>query len=214
ISLFIFASTAFFNDKTSRLALLIGVLFFHGLGHYAGMLLFNYQDVQMFFIPLFGAAVRGRTRSVEGYKEAIVLLLGPLPGILLGAVLGIIARFYDHELLSSAAMLLLVINGFNLLPFMPLDGGRLLHLILFSRQPYLEAVFRVLTGGLLALCGLALRGWMLGMAGLAIVIGTPHVFRLSRLARLLRGPLRTGEVMDLSARIPFEWAVPLIETVR
>jgi len=214
ISLFIFAATGFFNDKPSRLALLICVLFFHELGHYTGMRLFNYQDVQMFFIPLFGAAVAGRSRSVEGYKEGIVLLLGPLPGILLGTVLGIIGRIQHQELLHSAAMLLLVVNGFNLLPFMPLDGGRLLHLVLFSRQPILEAVFRVLTGGLLALGGLALGEWMLAIAGAAIVFGTPHVFRLSQLAHKLRGPVRTGGVMDLSAKIPYEWAVPLIESVR
>jgi len=214
ISIVIFAATGFFNNDPSRLALLVGVLFFHELGHWAGMRLFNYQDVQMFFIPLFGAAVAGRTRSIEGYKEGIVLLLGPLPGIVLGTVLGIIDMLHPHELLHSTALLLLVINGFNLLPFMPLDGGRLLHLVLFSRQPVLEAVFRVLTGGLLALCGLALRGWMLAVAGGAIIFGTPHVFRLAQLARKLRGPVRSGEVMDLSAKIPYEWAVPLIESVR
>src|SRR5262245_12447829 len=153
ISLVAFAATGFFNHGPSELVLLIGVLLFHELGHYAGMRLFNYQDVRMFFIPLFGAAVAGRSRSVEGYKEAIVLLLGPLPGLVMGGLLGLAAMTSGSELLRSAAMLLLVLNGFNLLPFMPLDGGRLLHLVLFSRQHYLEALFRVLTGGLLAWLG-------------------------------------------------------------
>jgi Zn-dependent protease len=214
VSLAIFALTGFFNNEPSRLALLIGVLLFHELGHYVGMRMFNYQDVRMFFIPLFGAAVAGRQRSVQGYKEAIVLLLGPLPGIFLGAVLGVVAMARNNELLHSAAMLLVVLNGFNLLPFMPLDGGRFLHLVLFSRQPYLEAVFRVVTGGLLALCGWGLSSWMLGLVGVFIIFGTPAVFRLSRLAWLLRGPLRTGEEMDLTARIPHEYAVPLIERIR
>src|SRR5258705_4783155 len=97
VSLVIFAATGFFNDEPSRLALLIGVLLFHELGHYAGMRLFKYQDVRMFFIPLFGAAVAGRSRSVHGYKEAIVLLLGPLPGIILGGALGIAAMFQNNE---------------------------------------------------------------------------------------------------------------------
>jgi Zn-dependent protease len=214
VSLLIFAATGFFNNEPSRLVLLIGVLLFHELGHYIGMRMFNYQDVRMFFIPLFGAAVAGRARSVQGYKEAIVLLLGPLPGIVLGTILGIMAIIRGSETLHSAAVLLVVLNGFNLLPFMPLDGGRFLHLVLFSRQPYLEAVFRVITGGLLAACGWFLQAWMLGLIGVFIVIGTPSVFRLSRLAWLLRGPLRTGEEMDLTARIPHEYAVPLIERVR
>jgi Zn-dependent protease len=212
VSLLVFAMTGFFNDP-SRLVLVIGILLIHELGHYFGMRLFNYQDVRMFFIPLFGAAVAGRSRSVEGYKEAIVLLLGPLPGILLGIVLGIVAMFYDSDLLRSATMLLLFINGFNLLPFMPLDGGRLLHLILFSRNHYLEALFRVVTGALLALCGWALQGWVLMILGVSIVLGTGFVFRISKLARALRGPLQTGGEMDLAAKIPHELAVPLIEKV-
>lgn len=214
VSLFVFAATGFFNNEPSRLAMLIGVLFFHELGHFAGMRLFNYQDVRMFFIPLFGAAVAGRNRSVEGYKEAIVILLGPLPGIVLGAVLGVAAVVYESDLLYSAATLLLVINGFNLLPFLPLDGGRLLHLVLFSRQAWLEAAFRVVTGGLLAFCGWWLSAWLLMALGVWIVFATGYTYRVSRIAQMLRGPLRTGGKMDLSAHIPRHQAVPLIDLVR
>ena len=35
---------------------------------------FKYRNVQMFFIPFFGAAVTGRNFSVAGYKKAIVSL--------------------------------------------------------------------------------------------------------------------------------------------
>jgi hypothetical protein len=178
------------------------------------MRLFNYQNVRMFFIPFFGAAVAGRNRSVEGYKEAIVILLGPLPGIVLGAAVGVAGVAYGSELLNSAATLLLIINGFNLLPFLPLDGGRLLHLVLFSRQAWLEAIFRVVTGGLLALCGWALGAWLLMLLGIWIVLATGYTFRVSRIAQMLRGPLQTGGAMDLSARIPPEQAVPLIELIR
>jgi Zn-dependent protease len=214
VSLLVFAMTGFFNNEPTRLVLLIGVLLFHELGHFAGMRLFDYQDVRMFFIPLFGAAVAGRNRSVEGYKEAIVILAGPLPGILLGAVLGVAAVVYESELLYSAATLLLIINGFNLLPFLPLDGGRLLHLVLFSRQAWLEAVFRIITGGLLALCGWWLSAWLLMALGVWIVFATGYTYRVSRIAQMLRGPLRTGGKMDLSARIPLHQAVPLIDLVR
>src|SRR5262245_13845005 len=197
VSLLVFAMTGFFNNDPTRLVLLIGVLLFHELGHFAGMRLFNYQDVRMFFIPLFGAAVAGRNRSVEGYKEAIVILLGPLPGILLGAVLGVAAVAYDSDLLYSAATLRLFINWFHLLPFLPLDGGRLLHLVLFSRQAWLEAVFRVITGGLLAAYGWWMSAWLLMGLGVWIVIATGYTYRVSRIAQMLRGPLQTGGKMDL-----------------
>lgn len=214
ISLGLFALTGFFNDSPANIALTIGVLLLHELGHYAGMRLFNYQDVRMFFIPFFGAAVAGRSRSVLGYKEAIVLLLGPLPGIALGLVLGFVCLSVDSPTLRSATLLLLLINAFNLLPFLPLDGGRLLHLVLFSRQPILEAVFRVLTGAVVVWFGWVTGGWFLAAMGLFLILGTRQTYRISRLGRQLRGPLHAGTEMDLTARIPREQAIPLVELAR
>lgn len=214
ITLIMFAGAGFFSYTPRELALLVGVLFFHEAGHYAGMRLFNYQDVKMFFIPLFGAAVAGRPTSVEGYKEAIVLLLGPVPGILLGAALGVVCMFYDLPLGRSAALMLLAINAFNLLPFLPLDGGRLLHLVLFSRQRHLEAAFRVVTGLLLILGGWALSAWLLAILGFFVLVATGFTFKVSMLAQRLRGPAQAGGEMDLSAKIPREQAAAIIERVR
>src|SRR5262245_14083305 len=50
VSIVIFAMTGLFENKPLDLVILIGVLLFHELGHYAGMRWFNYQDVRMFFI--------------------------------------------------------------------------------------------------------------------------------------------------------------------
>src|SRR5262249_26862794 len=67
--------------------ILIGVLLFHEAGHFLGMRTFGYRDVRMFFIPGFGAAVAGKKEGVPAWQEAIVLLLGPLPGLVLGSAL-------------------------------------------------------------------------------------------------------------------------------
>jgi hypothetical protein len=50
------------DSSPLAVAVLVGVLLFHELGHYAGMRVFGYQDVRMFFIPFLGAAV-SKTRS-------------------------------------------------------------------------------------------------------------------------------------------------------
>ena len=214
VSLVLFASAGFFSSTPTDLALLVGVLFFHELGHYLGMRLFNYQDVKMFFIPFFGAAVSGRSTSVEGYKEAIVLLLGPLPGIILGGVLGVVCKFHDSAALGSAAMLLLAINGFNLLPLLPLDGGRLVHLIVFSRQRHIEAFFRVATAVLLGLLAWAMGAWFLGIIAVFILLGTRMNYTISRLAQELRVFAAAVPAVNPTAAIPREWAIPLIERVR
>ena len=214
VSLLVFAAAGLFNYTLPDLVILVGVLLFHESGHYAGMRIFDYQDVKMFFIPFFGAAVSGRSTSVAGYKEAIVILLGPLPGIVLGAVLGTVCLFYDDEMLRSTARMLLLINGFNLLPFLPLDGGRFLHLVLFSRQRHIEALFRFVTGALLALIGVGLQSWVLAIVGLLMLISTGATFRVSSLARRLRLPPQPGSEMNVAAPIPREQAVPLIACVR
>ena len=69
------------SASSQGLVVLLGVLLLHESGHYLGMRLFGYRDVRMFFIPFFGAAVSGKRGAVAPWKEGVVLLLGPLPGI-------------------------------------------------------------------------------------------------------------------------------------
>ena len=96
--------------------LIIPVLLFHECGHWAAMRMFHYRNLRMFFIPLFGAAVTGHHWNVPGWKKALVSLAGPLPGIALGIFLGVAGIAWKMLLLSKAALLLIFINGFNLLP--------------------------------------------------------------------------------------------------
>src|SRR5262245_19953008 len=121
-----------------ELAMLVGVLFVHELGHVAGMRLFGYRDVRMFFIPFFGAAASGRKRGVARWKEGVVLLAGPLPGIVIGCVL---ASVGGPPIVRTLAMQLIGLNAVNLLPIAPLDGGQLFQVTLFSRHRHLEIIF-------------------------------------------------------------------------
>ena len=144
-------------------AMLVGVLLFHEMGHYVGMRIFGYRNVRMFFIPFFGAAVSGQKTDVKSYQEAIVTLLGPLPGLCLAVVLFGVVAFVPgigdevRRNLLWASILLGLINGFNLLPVFPLDGGRLLNQILFSRNRYLEGVFQFLAALAFIAYGVAQR---------------------------------------------------------
>jgi tetratricopeptide (TPR) repeat protein len=125
---------------------LIVVALLHEAGHFVGMRVFGYRNVKMFFIPLFGAAVSGRRYGAPAWQEAVVLLLGPLPGLFLALFLaaGGFVPSPDHWL-STFTTMLIVINAFNLLPIKPLDGGRLLDVLFFARQPLLAVGFQVLT---------------------------------------------------------------------
>jgi Zn-dependent protease len=175
-------------------AMLVGVLFFHELGHYLGMRIFGYRNVRMFFIPLFGAAVSGQKTSAESYQEAIVTLLGPLPGLCLAPVLLGVAFLpgIDRQqrlLLVQVALLMGFINGFNLLPIYPLDGGRLLNQLLFSRNRYLEGVFQALAALALIAFGATHSGIFWIFLGGWLLVGINPSVQVSAIAREISGLL-------------------------
>ena len=213
--LFVLAASG--TNSARSLMLLIPVLFFHELGHWAGMRLFGFQDVKMFFIPFFGAAVSGRNRGAESWKEALVLLLGPVPGIIVGCVVAVFSIATESTLLGELALMLLAINGFNLLPLVPLDGGRLFQLILFSRHRYLELAFTLLTSLALLAVAFELRAYVLTIVGVFNVLGLARQSRLLRQVHALRSahpemPLEPARLDDTSTRALYHSALQVSAT--
>jgi hypothetical protein len=92
ILMLVFVAGAFMNLRSiSGVVTLVAVIALHEAGHALGMRMFGFSNVRMFFIPFFGAAVTGSARSAATWKEAIVTLMGPLPGIVLGSILVLVA---------------------------------------------------------------------------------------------------------------------------
>jgi len=179
------------SDRTQpveAVAILVAVLLVHELGHYVGMRVFGYRDVKMFFIPFFGAAVSGKQQGVEAWKEGVVLLLGPLPGIALACVGAAMVR-EPSPLVHKALMTLLVINAINLLPLGGFDGSRFLQRVLFSRQRHLEVGFLALAGAALSYLSITRGLWMLAMFGCLGLVTVPFRHRLLRASDSLRRQL-------------------------
>ena len=160
-SLIIFAGLGLFQHSVSGVAILVLVLLIHETGHLIGMKMFGYRDVQMFFVPFFGAAVSGVQKTASSTQHAIVALLGPIPGIVLGIISGFVFFRTGNDLYAEAASSFLFINGFNLLPFHPLDGGRVLDALLFSRHARVEVGFKFLTAMFLFGIGIFLHSVLL-----------------------------------------------------
>ncbi|HLL05345.1 MAG TPA: site-2 protease family protein [Myxococcaceae bacterium] len=187
VTMALFALSMMQGENTWRdIALLVGVVLFHELGHWVGMRLFGFQDVKMFFIPFLGAAVSGRNTGAVAWKEALVLLMGPMPGLVLGFVLLMKTAFAPSQLLSSVGLLLVSLNAFNLLPLTPLDGGKLFQLLIFSRNRYLEILFTAFAG--LALLGMALMAgtWVLGIVAGLVLLSIPRQRKVLNAAYSLR----------------------------
>ena len=123
------------NWKT--MVVIVPVLLFHELGHYAAMRVFGHDDAKIFFLPFIGAITTSKKHNGSPWQRAIILLAGPVPGIVLGALLLSAEGSLSHAL----GRLFIVVNGINLLPIVPLDGGRLVSTLLLSRSGKLEAAF-------------------------------------------------------------------------
>lgn len=179
----------------------IPVLLFHEAGHWVAMRIFKYRNLRMFFIPFFGAAVTGQNWNVPGWKKALVSLAGPMPGIFLGSALAIVAGFLKIAWIKKLALILLALNGFNLLPVLPLDGGHILHAILFCRHRLLDVSFRAMA--VLGLIGIALLGSGQFMIPLIVIMtmSLPIMFKLAKVTDRLR-------YEDLPQPLPEEDTIP------
>ncbi|MEA2709394.1 MAG: hypothetical protein QOF78_1995, partial [Phycisphaerales bacterium] len=168
------------------IVLIVGLLAFHELGHFLAMKIFRYRNVRMFFIPMLGAAVSGVNYSAPGWKKVVVALMGPLPGIFLGAVAGTAGAYLQNEMLLKIGVYALVLNGLNLLPVLPLDGGRVMHTLFFSRHWALDVIFRVGAAIVLIGGGFAIGDRILMLLGIFTLLGIPAAYRLARIASELR----------------------------
>jgi hypothetical protein len=109
------------------------------------MKFFNYSKVKIFILPLIGALTSGKKQTVSQFQLGIIILAGPIPGILIAFLLYYLNNGIENEHLLMLANSFLFINLFNLLPIYPLDGGRLLE-ILFHRQNHIiRMLFSILS---------------------------------------------------------------------
>lgn len=137
------------------LILITLIIVLHELGHFAAMKYFRYSELGIFFIPLLGAYVSGSKREVSQRESAVILLAGPLPGILIGIVFYLLYQ-HDHDRtlfgLSyyTIGLFFILLNGINLLPVYPLDGGQLLNRVFLDEESRWSKLFVVLSIGFLA----------------------------------------------------------------
>jgi hypothetical protein len=163
----------------------------------------------MFFIPFLGAAVTGRKDRSPVWQRVVVLLLGPLPGLIVGSVLWVGLLKAEHPFICEAAGWLIALNLLNLAPLEPLDGGRLVSLLLCYRHPRLEAAAVCLSAVALALVGEFVFGsWVLFGVGVLILLSVPDRYATARAAcRLLKQwptlPLEPGALSQAQLRDTF-----------
>jgi len=115
--------------------IVLGAILLHELGHIIAMLAFHYRDFQVLSVSVFGTATTVNNKSVENWKQVIVYLMGPLPGISCSVALIFLNQKLQIAWMQEAAIVMLYLNYLHLLPFMSLDGGKIMRLTIMERSP-------------------------------------------------------------------------------
>jgi Zn-dependent protease len=100
------------------------LLFIHEMGHVIQLRREGIRASTPMFIPFLGAAIFSRSLGDNALAEARVGLAGPVLGSLGAAAVAIVGALTGSDLLLALAYVGFLINLFNLLPVLPLDGGR------------------------------------------------------------------------------------------
>ncbi|MHC4395055.1 MAG: zinc metalloprotease [Planctomycetota bacterium] len=171
VSLLLFMAAFRISFSFNTVLVLITAIFLHELGHVLGMRLFKHKDVQVLFLPFMGAATIGEQKKTTALQSVIIYLLGPAPGILLGTCCLLLYRAYSVWFLNELGLFLLVLNYINLLPLLPLDGGRVFELALFSRFWFLKVAFLTLSIAVMAMGAILFKDPILIAISLFLGIG-------------------------------------------
>ncbi len=174
----------------------ISVLLFHEGGHLLAMKLFGYRDTSVLFIPFLGALATARKDDATLTQKFWISLAGPLPGLILGIGLAILAPPNSGypSWVREASWTLIFLNLFNLLPVYPLDGGQIADLLLFSRFPYIGVLFKLIGVMILGLIGKDRPEMLLFVFLIALSI--PHSFRSAKVNAKLQKELQQNPPTD------------------
>jgi Zn-dependent protease len=100
------------------------LLFIHEMGHVLEARRQGIPASAPMFIPFLGALITLKQMPPNAWREAQIALAGPIVGSLGAAGFWAAGEALDSELLVALAFVGFLLNLFNLLPVVPLDGGR------------------------------------------------------------------------------------------
>lgn len=185
LALFV-ALFALLGIKINFIFLVVLVLFIHEMGHLIAMKSFGYQDVGMFFIPFLGAVVTGRKEEMSQLQRIIIVLAGPLPGIIIGSafLFGFATGMLPPAFLLFG-IVFVALNVLNLIPIDPLDGGKLFEMLFFSFSDFAKLMFNAVSSLTMIGIGLFYEQYIIMMFGGLMLFRIQSHIKLMKLRKRL-----------------------------
>lgn len=151
---------------------LILCLVFHEYGHIRAMKYFGLKTKGIYLIPFVGGLALSDDKINTRWQDIVISIMGPCFGLILSIACLVGYWLTDIEVLAGIAVFNALLNLFNMLPVLPLDGGHVLKSIAFSINSRVGLVACVLGAALGVYVsyhfGLALLGFLLAIGSIEI----------------------------------------------
>ncbi|MCP4988606.1 MAG: site-2 protease family protein [Colwellia sp.] len=151
---------------------LVLCLVFHEYGHIKAMKYFGLKTKGIYLIPFVGGLALSDDKINTRWQDVVISIMGPFFGLILSLACIVGYWITDIEILAGLAVFNALLNLFNMLPVLPLDGGHVLKSIAFSINSKIGLVVCIL-GAVLGVYisyhfGLALLGFLLAIGSIEI----------------------------------------------
>jgi Zn-dependent protease len=181
------------------------LLFVHEMGHVIALRREGIKASAPMFIPFLGAVIASRSLGDNALAEARVGLAGPILGSLGAAVCLVIGEATDSSFFFALAYIGFLLNLFNLIPVVPLDGGRAMAAMapvmwFIGLGVVVLAAFIFPSPFLLLVIVFgALETWRRWQHRRSRTLESAAYYRISRRARILVGVVYAGLIALLAA---------------
>jgi len=165
----LFFAAAYFFDDAGVVAAALPAVFVHELGHILALQAFGAR-INRVSVGVFGLEI-DYAGFVSAPKTALALFAGPL----FGGLYALTAVYIKNRFLMMSCSISLMLTVFNLLPVMPLDGGRL---VACALAPEMARRLSMVCAVILALGG-AISFVVFGSASLLIISAWIFVYNYS-----------------------------------
>jgi Zn-dependent protease len=175
-------------------AALIITVVIHEFGHVAAFRICGHSDARFRLIPLFGGAAISGKLPASHENDLFISLMGPAiclaPMVLCFALSDVVVQsaWGAANFLYILGLVMGSLNFFNLLPFWPLDGGKITRVLTYTYMPgATRAVSIAMSATAAALCVLSGSFFLL----VFVLMGWPGLMQSEQLIRMQRPMSKT-----------------------
>ena len=185
---------------------LIACLMFHEYGHIRAMKYFGMKTKGIYLIPFLGGLALSDEKINTRWQDVVISIMGPFFGLILSLIFTVLYWVTGEMFFAGLAVFNALLNLFNLLPILPLDGGHVLKSISFSMNSLLGIALcaAAAVGGIILSyqLNLTLFGFLLIMGSVEILIEWrgrhhSHLLPLDRYGQIISAVWYVGLVSGL-----------------